>query len=191
MPAAQPTSRQQSAAIQQAADQFVALIEGEKARAQEAAERRLALLEAKYAQHQQYTSTALAAALGRATAAEERLRAALVAPPAVAPGAEDPALTRAQDEARLLSEAVAVKDQRIRELRQALSERDQQIANLNERILELERRSSGGGENLRASGNPAMHQAALGGKDDDAMMEFLNIDECAPVVSPLSASWQQ
>ena len=184
---AQPTSRHQSATIQHATDQFIALIQGEKAKEREASERRLAALESEYGQYRQQTSAKIALANARAAAAEEQLRVSLAAKQqsAAAVVSDTGALERAQDEARLLSEAVAWKDKKIDELQQALAERDQHIANLNERLLELEQRSSGSGTQTgaQASGVPPGGH----GKDEDTMMAFLNMDACDPVVSaPLS-----
>ena len=140
---AQSTQRQSSSAIQQAADQFIALIESEKTKAREAVERRLATLETNFGQYQQHANAMVTSAVARATTAEEQLRAA----------------------------------------QQALAERDLQIANLNERLLELERRVAE--EGAKANENQAVNLPAHEGKDQDsnAMMEFLNVDECDPMVS--------
>lgn len=187
-PNAPPMPRQSSFAIQRAADQFVALIEGEKAKVREPLARELATLEAKFAQYRQHAEAMLAAALSRATSAEERQRAASATQQPAATS-DSGALTRAQDELRLLSEVLATKDHKIKELQQDLAERDQQIANLNERLLELERRSDVV-EGMRASGDPPVTVAAPpvahDGKVDDTMMEFLNMEACDPHVSALS-----
>lgn len=187
-PIAPPMPRQTSAAIQQAADQFVALIKGEGAKARQPLERELAALEAKFAQHRQRAEALLAAAFSRATSAEEQLRAASAIQQPVAPAdmMDSGALMRAQDELRLLSGVLTTKDQKIKELQQVVAERDQQIADLNERLLELERRSDVA-EDMRASGDPPATGAPVAhdGKDDDTMMEFLNMEACDPHVSSL------
>ena len=188
-PITPPMPRQTSAAIQQAADQFVTLIKDEGAKARQLLERDLAALEAKFAQHRQRAEALLAAALSRATSAEEQLHAAsaIQQPAASADMIDSGALMRAQDELRLLSELLITKDQKIKGLQQAVAERDQQIADLNERLLELERRSDVA-EGMRASDDPpatAVAPVAHDGKDDDTMMEFLNMEACDPHVSSL------
>ena len=147
--------------------------------------REIATLEVKFAQYQQHAEARLAAALSRAASAEERLRAASATQQPAAMS-DSGALMRAQDELRLLSEALATKDQKIKELQQDLAERDQQIASLNERPFELERRSDVV-EGMRASGDPpATVAAAHDGQVDDTMMKFLNMEACDPHVSALS-----
>ncbi|KZT64539.1 hypothetical protein DAEQUDRAFT_732473 [Daedalea quercina L-15889] len=70
-------SRQMSATIQRSANDFVVLIENEKAKAREAAERQLAAAEQRNVQFRQQASAAMGAALNRARNAEEQARIAV------------------------------------------------------------------------------------------------------------------
>lgn len=181
----QPNLRLQSAAIQNAADQFLALIEAEKIGIREAADKKQKKHEVDFADYKKQSSAALSAALARAATAHEnlrasqdQLRAALAAQSAAAA-----ALAMTQNDVALLSETLHMRDQQIRDLQQALAERDQLIATLHTRVYELERRSSGG-ESFRESGELEM-------QDDTVMNEFLNIDNYDPMVSIVSVSRKQ
>jgi len=104
-------SRQISATIQRAADDFVRLIESEKAKAREPLQRQLAALEHDHAQFRQHAATTLEAALTRVGSAD--------------------------DEIQKVKEILAAREKEIENLRQAVAARDRDISQLREQRMSL------------------------------------------------------